>query len=114
MISPSVDSTDTAATAGAAQPWPSVTAPRNPRYDAAITTPEMASAVCRERRAIHTVTGTCNATTSTVLATNTAAAQTADACSTVTRTNGSATSGTLRQNTKMTFAARSRPIRGAA
>ena len=45
------------------------------------------------------VTGTWNATTSPVLITKTAAAQTGEACNWVTSTSGSATSGILRQNT---------------
>jgi uncharacterized Zn-binding protein involved in type VI secretion len=63
------------------------------------TIPEKARAVRREKRDIQTVTGTWNTTTSTVLVTKTPAAHTGDACSCVTSTSGSATSGTLRQKT---------------
>jgi len=72
---------------------------RKPRYETLSTIPEMTSAVRRENRDIQTVTGTWNATTSTVFATNAAAAHAGDACNCVTSTSGSATSGTLRQNT---------------
>ena len=58
----------------------------------------MAIAVRREKRDIQTVTGTWNATTSAVLITKTAAAHPGEACSWVTSTSGSATSGMLRQN----------------
>lgn len=64
-----------------------------------MTAPEMARALRRGKRDIQTVTGTWNATTSTVLITNTAAAHPAGACNPVTSTSGSATSGTLRTNT---------------
>ncbi|OEU99358.1 hypothetical protein AN217_17785 [Streptomyces qinglanensis] len=63
------------------------------------TTPARASTDLREKRDIRTVTGTCRVTTSTVLATKMAPDHTGDACICVTRTRGSATSGTLRQKT---------------
>ncbi|KUN82842.1 hypothetical protein AQJ64_18440 [Streptomyces griseoruber] len=94
-----VQTTDTVATAGAPQPCSSEVAARKPRYNTASTTPERASTVRREKRDMRTVTGTCKVTTSTVLATKTAAGHTGDACSCVTRTSGSAISGTLRQKT---------------
>src|SRR5580704_11220850 len=74
----------------------------------------MARAVRRAKRDIQTVTGTWNATTSPVLITKTTAAHTGEACNPVTSTSGSATSGILRQNTKMTFAASTRRIGGTA
>jgi len=73
--------------------------PRKPRYETLSTIPEMARAARREKWDIQTVTGTWNATTSTVLVTKTPAAHMGDACNCVTSTNGSATSGSLRQNT---------------
>ncbi len=53
----------------------------------------------RGKRDMNAVTGTWRVTTSTVLATKTAADHTGDACSCVTRINGRAISGTLRQKT---------------
>ena len=99
MISPRVQSTDTPTTAGTAQRRPSSRPARKPRYETLSTIPEMARAPRREKRDIQTVTGTWNATTSTVFVTKTTATHTGDACSCVTSTSGSATSGTLRQNT---------------
>nr|WP_285104597.1 DUF5937 family protein [Promicromonospora sp. MEB111] len=91
-ISPTVQTTDTATTAGAPQPCPSEVAPRKPRYEAVSTTPASASTVRREKRDIRTVTGTCRVTTSTVFATKMAPDHTGDASSWVTRTSGSAIS----------------------
>ena len=50
-------------------------------------------------RDTHTVTGSWNATTIPVFVTKTAAAHAGEACSWVTSTSGTATSGTFRQNT---------------
>jgi hypothetical protein len=58
MISPTAQTTDTMATAGAPQPCPSEVAARKPRQDAASTTPARAGTVRREKRDIRTVTGT--------------------------------------------------------